>query len=101
MSEILGRFSISVGRPTWLVLIPLLIPPLIWASYRSLAGLGRARHAIVILLRATVVTLIILALAEVQAVRRNDKMTTLFLLDVSQSIPRDRLATMLQYVNAA
>ena len=97
----LGQYSIGVGRPIWLLLVPLLIPPLIWASYRSLAGLGRARRAVAILFRASVVTLIVLALAEAQMVRRVDTMTTLFLLDVSQSIPRDRLAPMLRYVNEA
>ena len=97
----LGHYSIGVGRPLWLLLIPLLIPPLIWASFRSLAGLGRVRRAVAILFRASVVSLIVLALAEAQMVRRVDKLTTLFLLDVSQSIPRDRLAPMLQYVNNA
>jgi len=101
MTEFLGRMSISVGQPRWLVLIPLLIPPLIWASYRSLAGLGTARRAAAILFRAAVVTLIVLAVAEVQTVRRSDKMTTLFLLDRSQSIPVDRLKGMLDYVNGA
>jgi uncharacterized membrane protein/Mg-chelatase subunit ChlD len=95
------NFSVSVGRPWWLILIPLILPPLVLMSMRSLAGLGWIRRAVAILLRATVVTLIVLALAELQMVRRNDRLATLFLLDLSQSVPRDRQAPMLQYVNSA
>src|SRR5262245_29738778 len=97
----LGNFanlSIAVGRPWWLLAIPLLLPPLVLVSIKSLAGLGRVRRALAILLRSAVVTLIILALAEVQAVRKNDKLTTLFLLDVSQSVPNDWQEAMIGYV---
>ncbi len=101
MLDALGRLSITANEPFWLILIPLLLPPLVWISARSLSGLGKARRALAIALRAGVVILIVAALAEVQSVRRDDRMTTLFLLDVSQSIPRDRLAPMLQFVNEA
>ena len=40
----LGNWSITVGNPWWLILIPLILPPLIWSSYRSLAGLGPVRR---------------------------------------------------------
>ena len=42
-----------------------------------------------------------LALAEVQTVRRNDRLTTMFLVDASQSIPRDWQRAALQYVTEA
>ena len=66
----LGNWSVTVGNPWWLVLLPLILPPLVWMSYRSLAGLGPVRRALAILFRAAVITLIVLALAEVQSVRR-------------------------------
>ena len=68
----LGGWSITVGNPLWLFLIALIIPPLVWMSYRSLAGLGPVRRALAILLRTAVITLIILALAQLQSVRITD-----------------------------
>ncbi|MHC5538745.1 hypothetical protein ACYOEI_11025, partial [Singulisphaera rosea] len=62
----LGNYSVSVGQPWWLLLLPLIIPPLILVSFRSLAGLGAVRRAVAILIRTVVVTLIVLALAELQ-----------------------------------
>ncbi|HEV3120414.1 MAG TPA: vWA domain-containing protein, partial [Isosphaeraceae bacterium] len=97
----IGNFSMSVAHPWWLILIPLILPPLIWMSRKSLAGLGQFRRAMAILLRSAVLTLLALALAEVQMVRRSDKLTTLFLVDMSQSIPRDRQQPMMQLVNNA
>jgi uncharacterized membrane protein/Mg-chelatase subunit ChlD len=97
----LGNLSVTVGNPWWLIVLPLVIPPLIYLSFRSLAGLGAVRRALAILLRTTVITLIVLALAEVQAVRKNDRLTTLFLVDISQSIPREQQGPALQYVTEA
>ena len=84
---LLGNWSISAGNPWWLILIPLVLPPLIWWSYRSLAGLGPVRGGLAILLRAAVITLIVLALAELQTVWQSDRLATIFLLDVSNSVP--------------
>ncbi len=99
----LGNLSVTFGNPWYLLAIPVLIPPLIGMSLRSLSGLGRARQAIAILFRTTVVTLIVLALAQMQAVRKNDKLTTIFLLDRSESIPTapNWGDSMLGYVNSA
>jgi uncharacterized membrane protein len=97
----LGNWSISFGNPWWLVLIPLLVPPLIWASYRSLAGLGAVRRALAILFRTAVITLIVLALAELQSVRRTDRLTTMFLIDASNSVPREAQKAALDYVTEA
>src|SRR5262245_33395002 len=93
----LGRWSITVGDPWWLILIPILIPPLIWMSYRSLAGLGPVRRFLAIALRTTVITLIILALARLQSVRVTDRLTTMFLVDASNSIPKESQKAALDY----
>ena len=66
----LGNLSLSFGQPWWLILIPLIVPPLVWMSFRSLAGLGAVRRAIAILFRVGVITLIVLALADLQTVRK-------------------------------
>jgi uncharacterized membrane protein len=92
---------VSVGRPWWLIVLPLVLPPLVLLSYKSLSGLGKTRRALAILLRSAVVTLIVLALAEVQAVKKNDKLTTMFLVDVSESIPLDMRRNTLKFVTEA
>jgi uncharacterized membrane protein len=97
----LGNLTITAARPWWLILLPLIIPPLVLVSARSLSGLGAVRSAIAIALRTAVIALIVLALAEVQMVRRNDRLTTMFLIDASQSIPRELQGPALQYVSDA
>ncbi|WP_165251060.1 glutamine amidotransferase [Paludisphaera soli] len=97
----LGNLSISFGRPIWLVLIPLILVPLIAMGRGGLSGMGRGRRALAILLRAAVVTLIVLALAELQSVRRSDRLTTMFLIDASQSIPREQERAALEYAAEA
>ncbi len=90
--------SLTVGRPWWLVLIPVLVVPLILFSYKSLAGLGKARRVVAILIRTAVVTAIVLALADLQSVRRNEKLTTMYVVDVSESIPQEYRGPVLQFV---
>jgi uncharacterized membrane protein/Mg-chelatase subunit ChlD len=96
-----GNLSLTFGQPWWLILIPLIIPPMVWMSFRSLAGLGSARRALAILLRAAVITLIVLALAEMQTVRRSDRLTTIFVVDASDSIPREQQKAAIEYVAEA
>lgn len=97
----IGNLSITFGQPWWLVLIPLVLPPLVWMSFRSLAGLGSFRRTLAILLRAAVITLIILALAEMQSVRRSDRLTTMFVVDASNSVPREQQKAAIEYVTEA
>ena len=95
-----GNLSITFGQPWWLILIPLILPLLVWMGFRSLAGLGSVRRALAILLRAGVITLIVLALAETQTVRRSDRLSTLFVVDVSNSVPREQQMAAIEYVRA-
>jgi uncharacterized membrane protein len=97
----LGNWSITFGNPWWLILLPVLLPPLIWTSYRSLAGLGAVRRALAILFRAAVIGLIVLALAELQSIKRTDRLTTMFLLDASNSVPRESQKAALNYITEA
>jgi len=90
--------SLTVGRPLWLVLLPLLVVPLVLFSFKSLAGLGKVRRIVAILIRTSVVGAIVLALAEVQTVRRNEKLTTMYVVDASESIPQEYRGTVLSYV---
>ena len=97
----LSNWSISVGNPWWLLLIPLVLPPLVWTSYRSLAGLGSIRRLLAIAFRTAVIILIVLALAELRSVWRSDRLATIFLLDLSNSVPHDQQKAALDYVTAA
>jgi uncharacterized membrane protein len=96
-----GNLSIAFGQPWWLILLPLILPPLVWMSVRSLAGLGTIRRVLAILFRAGVITLIVLALAEMQTVRRSDRLTTIFVVDVSDSVPREQQKAVIDYVTEA
>src|SRR5271163_1063757 len=97
----LGNWSITFGNPWWLILIPLVLPPLVWTSVRSLSGLGSIRRTLAILFRTAVITLIVLALAEMQTIRRTDRLTTMFLLDASNSMPREMQKAALGYISEA
>ena len=96
-----GNLWLTFGRPWFLVLLPVVLPPVVLFSYRSLAGLGAVRRVVAIAMRVAVLTLIVLALAEVQQVRRNDRLSTVFVVDVSQSIPQDLRKPVLDYVTDA
>ncbi len=85
----------------WYLLLLAVLPLLWWLSYRSLAGLGTVRRLLAIALRSILLTLVILALAELQWVRTSDRLTVLYLLDQSLSIPAAQRAAMRQYVNEA
>jgi len=97
----LGNLSISFGRPIWLVLIPLILVPLVAMGRGGLSGMGRGRRGFAIALRAGVVALIVLALAEMQTVRRSERLTTMFLIDASQSVPREQEKAALDYAAEA
>ena len=87
----------AVNNYWWLLLlIPLLfyIPIMGWGS---LSGIGRGRWIAAVLLRAVIMILIVLALAEAQFRRTSDKMTVIYLLDQSESIPAEQRRAMLDY----
>jgi uncharacterized membrane protein len=73
------------AQPAWLWLV-LLVPVLVVASWRSLAGLDPVRRALALALRSVLVILIACCLARVERVRRNDDLTVIFLMDRSHSV---------------
>ncbi|MGE0756266.1 MAG: glutamine amidotransferase [Pirellulaceae bacterium] len=93
----MAGWEIGFDKPWYLTLLVLV--PLLWLfSYRSLGGLGRIRRVLALLLRTSVVVLIVLALAEIQLLRTSDKVTVIYLLDQSESIPLETRQSMIQYV---
>jgi len=92
-------FDLHIGfeKPGYLALLALL--PLLWIfSFRSLAGLGNFRRIMAIALRSLVFLLMVLALAEIQLMRTSDKVTVMYLLDQSESLPLEQRLAMLDYV---
>ncbi|WP_158545251.1 VWA domain-containing protein [Bremerella cremea] len=86
-------------RPWFLVL--LLFVPILWTvSWKSLTVNGRWRWLLANGLRTLLCLLVILALAEVQLVRKNDRLTVIYLIDRSLSIPPDRLDEVVDYVRS-
>ncbi len=73
-------------EPGYLLLLPILLAG-VWWSGRRMLGISRPRKRVVLLLRTLLITLIVLALAGLQAVRQNQGICTIFLLDASDSIP--------------
>ena len=92
-------FGLHIGfdKPQWLLALILL--PILWAvSFRSLAGLGPYRRLFALGFRTLVLVLMVLALAEVQLKRISDRVTVMYLLDQSESIPKITREAMLKYV---
>jgi len=92
------RHSVAFDSAGYLLLL-LLLPAMWWWSFHSLAGLGKWRRLIVLTLRSLVLTIIVLALADMQYQRRSDQLTVIYVLDQSLSIPTDQRQAMVQYVN--
>src|SRR5690606_12864332 len=67
-------------------------------SFQSLAGLGPIRRLVALGLRSIVALLIILTLAETQLERTSHKMTVIYVLDQSDSVPKPQRDAMLEYV---
>ncbi len=92
----MGNFSFSFEYP-WFLLLLLVLPWLWLLSYTSLGSLGPGRRIAALIFRSTVITLIVLALAGIQWVWISDKLTVIYLLDQSDSIPRVQRDVMLDY----
>jgi uncharacterized membrane protein len=80
--------SLEAAQPWWLLLL-LLVPVIVWLSFRSLAGLGPVRRWVAITLRCALIVFLALALAEVRIKHQNETTTVLFLWDVSESVPQE------------
>lgn len=91
------NIRLSFDSPGWLALLALL-PVLWWFSFRSLAALGNVRRVIAIALRTLVLVLVILALAELQWKRITDRLTVIYVIDQSLSIPESLKPVMFDYV---
>ncbi|HUE69296.1 MAG TPA: VWA domain-containing protein, partial [Pirellulaceae bacterium] len=90
------RFSFE--NPWIPLILVVLIPALVIISYRTMANLGRFRGAFAMGYRSRVLALLVLALAGFQLQRVSDRVTVIYLLDQSESIPQATREVMLRYV---
>src|SRR6476659_1301945 len=90
-----------VFNSPWYLLLLGLLPVMWWFSFDSLSGLGRWRRLLALAFRTLVFLLVVAALAEMQYQRTSDRLTVIYLLDQSLSIPEDRRAAMIRYTNAS
>ncbi len=90
-------FQFAFDRP-WFLLLLCLLPVLWWLSFQSLAGLGTARRIAALLLRSSVVALLIFALAEAKWQYKTDRLTVIYVLDQSESIPKTTREAMVDFV---
>lgn len=90
--------SLAFDSPAWLALLALL--PVLWVmSYRGLSGLGWWRRLWALAFRSIVFSLIVFALADAQYRKTTDRVTVLYLLDQSLSIPEPQREAMRTLVN--
>jgi uncharacterized membrane protein/Mg-chelatase subunit ChlD len=85
MSSLAIALPFDFEQPAWLWLC-LLVPVLVLASLRSLAGLDPARRVLALAVRSLLVVLLACCLAGIERVQRNDDLTVIFLMDRSHSV---------------
>lgn len=90
--------SLAFDSPWWLALLAAL--PVLWVwSYGGLSGLGKWRRLWALAFRSVVYSLIVFALADAQFRKTTDRVTVLYLLDQSLSIPEAQREAMRTLVN--
>lgn len=94
--EMYGQ-QISFEHPWYLVLLVLLLP-LWWFSFLHLRSLGPLRRWFALILRTALLATIIFAIAGVQLVQTSQRVTVMYVLDQSASIPSARRQMMLDFV---
>ena len=93
----MSDLRISFDQPHYLWLL-IILPVLVWTSFRAMSALGPMRRLVAIAFRTIVCAAIIAAIAGVQLVWTTDRVTVMYLLDQSESIPGERRLQMLDFV---
>ena len=85
----------------WFLLLLLALPLLFAIAWPRRSPLRRGRDALSLLLRAAIFLFIVLALAGAQRVQHSERLTTIFLLDASDSVAGTAAETGLRYLREA
>lgn len=92
---------IAFDRPLALLLLPILLPFFWWVARKSYAGLNPQSARLALTARLIVGTLLILAISGFHIIKRTNRLSTLFLIDISKSIRPDQRARGLEFVRQA
>lgn len=91
--------NIQFTHPYWLLLLPLGLAWIIWLAWKSDVQISRWRRWASGIIRALVLTLLVLAIAGAQWLRPLQGMNVFYLLDRSDSIPSSQQEQSRDYVN--
>jgi uncharacterized membrane protein len=101
LKEVIGlsmnRYQIGFEFP-WYLLLLMLLPILWWWSFSRLSSLGGFRRIAALLLRSLIFTALIFALAGIQWKKTSEKVSVIYVLDQSDSIPLAKRDLMLAFV---
>jgi len=93
--------AITFDHPWLLLLLPAVLLAFWAIGRRSYAGLNSSTAQLALIVRSLAAALLVCVLAGIHTVQRSDKLATIFLLDVSKSVPRADQAAGREYINKA
>lgn len=97
----MDAFGLSLERPWALLLLLLLVPAAIYLSRTSMALMRQGRRRWSLALRVTLILLLVFAFAGLGVVRAAERLSVVFLVDGSDSIPSQGSALAAGYINSA
>ncbi len=93
-------YTLDFEKPGWLLLL-LLIAPCFYLAWKSVGGLSATKAYVSFTLRTLVITCLAVAMAEPVWSKRGEGLTTVVLLDRSNSIPGRLKEESLEFLRAA
>lgn len=90
----------EITRP-FLLLLLLLLPVLYYGYRRSLVDLSRTQRIISLCIRIVIILLLVLGVADLQYLKTDEKLTVMFLTDISDSISEEGLTKSTEFLNEA
>ncbi len=88
----------EITRP-FLLLLLLLLPVLYYGYRRSLVDLSRTQRIISLCIRTIIILLLILGVSDLQYLKTDEKLTVMFLADISDSISDEGLTKSTEFLN--
>ena len=90
----------EITRP-FLLLLLLLLPVLYYGYRRSLVDLSRTQRIVSLCIRIIIILLLILGVSDLQYLKTDEKLTVMFLTDISDSISDEGLTKSTEFLNEA
>lgn len=85
----------------WCLLLLLLLPCAVIVVLKSRSGLDRARIIASTVIRLAIMACLILAVAETQRVEEIDRLATIFVIDLSKSVPPEGIRKAQEFIASA